>query len=94
MPRTRIWCRLERMAQETVPDQQALTAEELGLAARNHAMPLEALRYPVTPVGMHYLLTHFDIPVVDPRDVAAVRRGPRRPAARRCRWTTFGRGRR
>jgi DMSO/TMAO reductase YedYZ molybdopterin-dependent catalytic subunit len=54
------------MAQETVPDQQALTPEELGLAARNHAMPLEALRYPVTPVGMHYLLTHFDIPVVDP----------------------------
>jgi DMSO/TMAO reductase YedYZ molybdopterin-dependent catalytic subunit len=28
-------------------------------------MPLEALRYPVTPVGMHYLLVHFDIPVVD-----------------------------
>jgi DMSO/TMAO reductase YedYZ molybdopterin-dependent catalytic subunit len=46
--------------------EQPLTSEELGLAARNHAMPLEALRYPVTPVGMHYLLTHFDIPVVDP----------------------------
>src|SRR5436190_13340017 len=43
-----------------------ITREELGLAARNHAMPLEALRYPVTPVGMHYLLTHFDIPLVDP----------------------------
>ena len=28
-------------------------------------MPLEALRYPVTPVGLHYLLTHYDIPVVD-----------------------------
>jgi DMSO/TMAO reductase YedYZ molybdopterin-dependent catalytic subunit len=53
------------MGQETSTE-QALTAEELGLAARNHAMPLEALRYPVTPVGMHYLLTHFDIPVVDP----------------------------
>jgi DMSO/TMAO reductase YedYZ molybdopterin-dependent catalytic subunit len=29
-------------------------------------MPLEALRYPVTPVGMHYLLIHYDIPAVDP----------------------------
>jgi len=28
-------------------------------------MPLEALRYPVTPVGLHYLLTHYDIPAVD-----------------------------
>jgi DMSO/TMAO reductase YedYZ molybdopterin-dependent catalytic subunit len=38
---------------------------ELQLAARNHAMPLEALRYPVTPVGLHYLLIHYDIPFVD-----------------------------
>ena len=29
-------------------------------------MPLEALRYDLTPVGMHYLLVHFDIPAVDP----------------------------
>jgi DMSO/TMAO reductase YedYZ molybdopterin-dependent catalytic subunit len=28
-------------------------------------MPLEALRYPITPVGLHYLLTHYDIPAVD-----------------------------
>jgi sulfane dehydrogenase subunit SoxC len=40
--------------------------EELQLAARNHGMPLEALRYDVTPVGLHYLLTHYDIPRVDP----------------------------
>jgi DMSO/TMAO reductase YedYZ molybdopterin-dependent catalytic subunit len=40
--------------------------EELQLATRNHGMPLEALRYPITPVGLHYLLTHFDIPAVDP----------------------------
>jgi sulfane dehydrogenase subunit SoxC len=39
---------------------------ELQLAARNHGMPLEALRYPVTPVGLHYLLIHYDIPAVDP----------------------------
>ena len=43
-----------------------VTFEELQLAARNHAMPLEALRYPMTPVGLHYLLTHYDIPAVDP----------------------------
>src|SRR5204862_2168867 len=28
-------------------------------------MPLEALRYPVTPIGLHYLLTHYDVPEVD-----------------------------
>lgn len=43
-----------------------LTLEELQLAARNHALPLEALRYPVTPIGLHYVLTHYDIPAVDP----------------------------
>ena len=29
-------------------------------------MPLEALRYDLTPTGLHYLLVHFDIPAVDP----------------------------
>jgi len=43
----------------------ALSAEELQLAARNHGMPLEMLREPITPVGLHYLLIHFDIPAVD-----------------------------
>ena len=28
-------------------------------------MPLEALRFDLTPVGLHYLLTHYDIPEVD-----------------------------
>lgn len=36
--------------------------EELQLALRNRGMPLEGLRYPVTPTGMHYLLIHYDIP--------------------------------
>jgi DMSO/TMAO reductase YedYZ molybdopterin-dependent catalytic subunit len=35
------------------------------MAARNHGMPLEALAYPITPLGLHYLLIHWDIPVVD-----------------------------
>src|SRR5690606_3247740 len=38
------------------------TKEEMQLALRNHGMPLEALRYPITPTGMHYMLVHFDIP--------------------------------
>ena len=44
----------------------AISREELQLAARNHGMPLEALRWDVTPVGLHYLLIHYDIPAVDP----------------------------
>ncbi len=39
--------------------------EELQLAARNRGLPLEALRYDVTPSGLHYLLVHFDIPAID-----------------------------
>ena len=41
------------------------TAEELALAARNRGMPLEALRHELTPAGLHYLLVHFDIPLLD-----------------------------
>jgi sulfane dehydrogenase subunit SoxC len=41
--------------------------EELVLAARNHGMPLEALRYDLTPPGLHYLLIHDDIPALDTR---------------------------
>jgi sulfane dehydrogenase subunit SoxC len=44
---------------------EGISLEELQLAARNHGMPLEALRYPVTPVGLHYLLIHYDVPEVD-----------------------------
>ncbi|MEW6689770.1 MAG: sulfite oxidase [Pseudomonadota bacterium] len=39
--------------------------EELALAARNAGMPLEALRYDLTPTGLHYCLIHFDIPATD-----------------------------
>lgn len=41
------------------------TQDELALASRNSGMPLEALRYDVTPAGLHYLLIHFDIPALD-----------------------------
>jgi len=47
-------------------DAASFSHDELQLAARNHGMPLEALRYDVTPVGLHYLLIHFDIPAIPP----------------------------
>ncbi len=50
---------------EGIATSDEITVEELQLAARNHGMPLEGLRYDVTPIGMHYLLTHFDIPEAD-----------------------------
>jgi DMSO/TMAO reductase YedYZ molybdopterin-dependent catalytic subunit len=42
--------------------------EEVQLAFRNRGMPLEGLRYSVTPTGMHYLIIHFDIPYVSPAE--------------------------
>src|SRR5882724_478903 len=57
--------------------EEGISLEELQLAARNHGMPLEALRYPVTPVGLHYLLIHFDVPDVDPDDWRLTVRGER-----------------
>jgi DMSO/TMAO reductase YedYZ molybdopterin-dependent catalytic subunit len=47
------------------PTTGPLTAEELQLATRNRGMPLEAMAYDLTPTGMHYLLVHFDIPLID-----------------------------
>jgi sulfane dehydrogenase subunit SoxC len=41
---------------------------ELQLAAHNVAMPLEMLRKDLTPVGMHYTLTHFDVPEICEED--------------------------
>src|SRR5438270_931305 len=38
----------------TLIDEPEITPEELQLAVRNHSMPLEALRYDITPVGLHY----------------------------------------
>ena len=43
----------------------SFAAEEVGLALRHVSLPLEALRYDVTPVGLHYTLSHFDIPQLD-----------------------------
>ncbi|OIJ68828.1 sulfite oxidase [Streptomyces mangrovisoli] len=43
---------------------EGIGADELALATRNHGLPLEALRYDITPPGLHYVLTHYDIPYV------------------------------
>jgi DMSO/TMAO reductase YedYZ molybdopterin-dependent catalytic subunit len=47
---------------------EGISAYELALAARNHGMPLEAMRYDLTPPGLHYLLIHFDIPYLFEQD--------------------------
>jgi sulfane dehydrogenase subunit SoxC len=59
-----------------VAEAEGITPEELQLAARNHGMPLEGLRYDLTPIGLHYLLIHFDIPACD-ADTWAVEVGGR-----------------
>ena len=69
---------------------QGVTIEELRLATRNHGMPLEALRYPLTPVGLHYVLVHYDIPFVDPAGWRLHVTGRRRRASSRSRSTTSG----
>jgi len=48
-----------------IADKSEITLEELQLSGRNHSIPLEALKHDITPIGLHYLLTHFDIPKVD-----------------------------
>ncbi|MFJ8538952.1 sulfite oxidase [Streptomyces sp. NPDC093591] len=44
--------------------EEGIGRDELALATRNHGLPLEALRYDLTPPGLHYVLTHYDIPYV------------------------------
>src|SRR5688572_29382346 len=70
-PRARSWPFAGHYRIGTMPRRPPIvgryTREEVALAARNSGMPLEALRYDVTPAGLHYLLIHFDIPHVDPQ---------------------------
>ncbi len=41
------------------------TEAEVRLGNRNSGIHLEMLRHDVTPIGMHYLLSHFDVPYVN-----------------------------
>ncbi|GAB2743933.1 sulfite oxidase [Sinomonas soli] len=86
-----------------------VTGEELELARRNHSAPLEALRWPLTPPGLHYTVVHFDIPDLHPEDwrlrihgslghpldltLSEIRRRPRRTAAVTLECAGNGRGR-
>ena len=58
--------RARSLAVVTDSNLRSVTMEELQLSTCNHGILLEAMRYAITPVGLHYLLTHFDIPPVDP----------------------------
>ncbi len=44
------------------------TREEVGLANRNSGALLETLDCDITPTGTHYLLTHFDVPMLSAPD--------------------------
>ena len=44
------------------PHSEVVSLPELQLAARSHGFMDELLREPITPLGCHYLLNHFDIP--------------------------------
>lgn len=56
------------------PEPQAnwrdFSASEIELAFRCHGMQAEFLREPITPLGAHFLLIHFDVPQVSARDYA------------------------
>jgi DMSO/TMAO reductase YedYZ molybdopterin-dependent catalytic subunit len=56
----------DRAAARVADPGEGISHDELRLAARNHALPAEALQWDVTPVGLHYVLVHYDIPAVDP----------------------------
>jgi DMSO/TMAO reductase YedYZ molybdopterin-dependent catalytic subunit len=51
-------------ARIAAPD-EGISLDELRMAARNHGMPLEMLAHDVTPLGLHYVLVHYDIPIID-----------------------------
>lgn len=53
---------------ERPPPQEAwrdFSASEVELAFRCHGMQAEFLREPITPLGAHFLLIHFDVPRLD-----------------------------
>jgi hypothetical protein len=55
------------VAPRVAGDDEGVGLDDLALATRNHGLPLELLRHDLTLLGAHYLLTHYDIPYVDPR---------------------------
>ena len=54
----------EQYAGRIVTKDGLYSQSEVGLANRNSGILLEMLALDVTPVGMHYLLNHFDVPII------------------------------
>lgn len=48
-----------------VRESDEYSRDEVRLANRNHGTLLETLKLDITPTGAHYLLNHFDVPVLD-----------------------------
>src|SRR3954452_21004907 len=44
------------------PSSDLVSYDEVRLAFRCHGMHLEALQFPITPLGQHFVLLHFDVP--------------------------------
>jgi sulfane dehydrogenase subunit SoxC len=53
------------------PSSDLISYEEAVLAFRCHGMHLEALRFPITPLGQHFVLIHFDVPYFAATDAYA-----------------------
>lgn len=52
-----------------IPTQDGLySGDEVRLANRNSGILLETLTLDVTPMGVHYLLNHFDVPLLEDKD--------------------------
>ncbi len=64
-------------AKRPPPSDDLVSEQETLLSFRCHGMHLEALSYPITPLGMHFLLMHFDIPRLDHLDPYRVTLGGR-----------------
>ena len=52
------------------PADDLVSYEEARLAFRNHGFHLETLDRPITPLGSHFLLIHFDVPELRAEDYA------------------------
>jgi DMSO/TMAO reductase YedYZ molybdopterin-dependent catalytic subunit len=59
------------------PSSDLVGHEEVVLAFRCHGMHLEALQHPITPLGQHFVLIHFDVPYFTETDNWAVSIGGR-----------------
>ncbi|MBX2880646.1 MAG: sulfite oxidase [Granulosicoccus sp.] len=55
----------EKVTSRQTTEDGKFSADEVGLANRNSGILLETLKQDITPAGIHYLLIHFDVPLLD-----------------------------